>query len=193
MHDDPAIAPGQRPNEMIHSMDDATKVQLARGEVLVGTEPVAGSSSPRIVVRAVIEAPPEAVWKHIDQASRYSEFMPRVKKAEEISRNGDIIRTRMTVDMPFPLKNLTATTRARHIVEPGVRWAREWKLEEGDYHVNEGAWVMTPFDGNPQRTYVHYQVLVVPKIPIPKAIQSAVQEKAMPKLIESLRQRVKGG
>lgn len=169
------------------------KVQLARGEVLVGTEPVPGSSSPRIVVRAVIDVPPEAVWKHIDQSSRYGEFMPRVKKAEELSRDGDLIRTRMTVDMPFPLKNLTATTRARHIVEPGVRWTREWKLEEGDYHVNEGAWVMEAFDGNPQRTLIVYRVHVVPKIPIPKAIQSAVQEKAMPKLIDALRQRAKSG
>lgn len=172
-------------------LDPATKARLSRGDVLVHTEPVPGSSTPCIVVRAVFEHPPEAVWRHIDQSTRYCEFMPRVKASAELSREGENIRTRMTVDMPFPLKNLTATTRARHLVEPGVRYVREWKLEEGDYHQNEGSWTLTPFDGNPQRAYAYYRVHVVPKIPIPKAIQSAVQEKAMPRLIEALRERTR--
>ena len=176
---------------MPHTTDAAMKIRLGRGEVLMGTEPVAGSSSPRLVVRAVIDAPPEAVWKHIDQSARYQEFMPRVKQSQELSREGPDIRTRMTVEMPFPLKNLTATTRARHTVEPGVRYVREWKLEEGDYHVNEGSWTMVPFEGDATRTLAVYRVHVVPKIPSPKAIQSAAQEKAMPKLIEALRERVR--
>lgn len=178
---------------MPHTTDAAMKIRLARGEVLIGTEPVAGSSAPRIVVRAVFDAPAEAVWKHIDQSSRYAEFMPRVKEARELSRVGPEIRTRLTIEMPFPLKNLTATTRARHTVEPGVRWVREWKLEEGDYHVNEGSWTFVPFEGDAARTLAVYRVHVVPKIPIPKALQSAAQEKAMPRLIEALRQRVAQG
>jgi ribosome-associated toxin RatA of RatAB toxin-antitoxin module len=172
-------------------LDPTTKARLARGEVLVHTEPVAGSSTPRIVVRAVFEHPPEQVWRHIDQSARYFEFMPRVKASAELSRDGGNIRTRMTVEMPFPLKNLTSTTRAIHTVEAGVRYVREWKLEEGDYHLNEGSWTLTPFDGDPNRAYAHYRVHVIPKIPIPKAIQSAVQEKAMPKLIEALRERAR--
>lgn len=175
---------------MPETTDATMKAQLARGVVLVDTEPVPGSGSPRIVVRAVIDAPADKVWPHIDQASRYAEFMPRVKAAQELSRVGMDIRTRMTVEMPFPLKNLTAITKARHTVEPGVRYVREWVLEEGDYHVNEGRWTLVPFDLDPKRTLAVYRVHVVPKIPIPKAIQSAVQEKAMPKLIESIRERV---
>ena len=174
---------------MPHTTDATMKIRLARGEVLVGTEPVAGSSSPRIVVRAVFDVPPAAVWKHIEDSSRYAEFMPRVKAAQELSRDGDNIRTRLTVDMPFPLKNLTATTRAKHTVEPGVRYVREWVLEEGDYVVNEGNWTLVPFDGDPNRALAVYRVHVVPKMPIPSVIQSAVQEKAMPKLIEALRAR----
>ncbi|MBL8784640.1 MAG: hypothetical protein JNJ59_07075 [Deltaproteobacteria bacterium] len=174
------------------AIDAATKARLNRGEVLVSTEPVAGSPQPRLVVQAVIEASPEAVWKHIDQSTRYQEFMPRVKRSEELSRVGTDIRTRMTIDMPFPLKNLTATSKAKHIVEPGVSYVRQWVLEEGDYHVNEGSWTLVPFDGNPQRAYALYRVHIIPKIPIPKMIQAAVQEKAMPGLIEAIRARVAG-
>ena len=176
---------------MAKTIDAAMKVRLGKGEVLIDTEPVAGSTQPRLVVCAVIDAPPERVWKHIDNAPRYPEFMPRVKAVQELSRNGNDIRTRVTVDMPFPLKNMSAVTRAKHTVEPGVRYERAWTLEEGDYHVNEGSWVFVPFEGDPNRTLATYQVHVLPKIPIPKAIQSMVQEKAMPKLIEALRERAK--
>lgn len=176
---------------MTDAIDPATLARLARGEVFVNTEAVPGSSSPRIVVRAVIDAPPERVWDLVDKSALYQTFMPRVKKSEELTRQGDDIRTRVTVDMPFPLKNLTATTQVRHTVEPGVSWVRAWKLEAGDYHHNEGSWTLTPFDGDAARTLALYQVYVVPKIPIPKMIQSAVQEKAMPGMIEAVRGEVR--
>ncbi len=176
---------------MTESFDAATRLRLDRGEVLVEAIPVAHAPTPVIHVRAVIEAPVTEVWKHIDQSSRYAEFMPRIKQATELSRDGENIRTRMTIDMPFPLKNLSATTRVRHIVDPGVRHVREWKLEEGDYHQNEGSWTLIPFEGSPKRTLAVYRAQVVPKIPIPKALQSTIQEKAMPKLIEALRERTR--
>jgi len=173
------------------ALDLALPARLRAGEVFVATEPIPGSATPRLVVRAVVDAPPERVWDCIDRSALYSGFMPRVKKSEELSRDGDDVRTRLTVEMPFPLKNLTATTQARHTVEPGLRWVRAWRLESGDYHQNEGSWTLTPVDGEPHRTLAHYQVHVVPKIPIPKMIQSAVQEKAMPGMIDALRAEVR--
>ena len=172
-------------------LDPQIRDRLARGEVLIDTAPIPGTGHQRIHVRAVIDAPPATVWRHIEQALRYPEFMPRIKKTEELERSPDHVRTRTTVELPFPLKNLTATTRAKHIVEPGVRYVREWKLEEGDYHVNEGSWTLTPFDGNAQRTFADYQTYVVPKIPIPKALQASAQEKQLPKMIEAIRERCK--
>lgn len=174
------------------TIDTATKARLARGEVVIEHERVPGSTTPMLVVRAMIGSPPEAVWQHIDQSSRYAEFMPRVKEARELSRDGDAIRTRLTVDMPFPLKNLTATTRAKHTVEPGVRYTREWTLEQGDYKVNEGRWTLEPFDGDAQRTLAEYRIHVVPKVPFPKWFRTAAQEKAMPKMIAALRNRSRG-
>lgn len=172
-------------------LDPALRARLDRGEIVVESEPIAGTSQQRVVLRAVIEAAPGAVWRHIDQATRYPEFMPRVKKAEELERSGDHVRTRTTMELPFPLKNLTATTRAKHIVVPGERYVREWRLEEGDYHVNEGAWTLTPFDGNPKRTLADYRAHVVPKVPLPRALQTMAQEKTLPKMIEALRDRVR--
>lgn len=171
-------------------VDPRTLERLTRGEVIVTTEPVAGSSTPRLIVHAVIDAPTDRLWDLIDRSALYSRFMPRVKKSEELSRSGDDVRTRVTVDMPFPLRNLTATTQARHTVEPGVRYERAWRLESGDYKLNEGSWTLTPLADDAGRTFVHYQLHVIPKVPIPKVIQSAVQERAMPGLIDALRAEV---
>lgn len=165
--------------------------RISRGEVVVASETVPGAATPKILVTAVIEAAPAQVWKVIDDSSSYSAYMPRVKESRELSRAGREVRTRLTVEMPFPLKNLTATTRADHEVVEGERWVRSWDLAEGDYKRNSGSWTLTPFQGDATRTLVAYVLHVEPKIRIPKKIASAVQERAMPALIEAVRKRVR--
>jgi ribosome-associated toxin RatA of RatAB toxin-antitoxin module len=175
----------------VPEIDAATLGRLDRGEIIIRNEARPGSSTPVIFLQAAIDAPASKVWNLIDQSARYQEFMPRVKKSEELSRQGMEVRTRMTIDMPFPLKNLTATTRALHTVVPDTLYKREWKMESGDYETNEGAWVLIPFPGQPGRTIATYRATVQPKIPLPGALKTMAQEKALPGLVESLRTRVR--
>ena len=170
----------------IPSFDPEDKARLDRGETLVWTEPVPGSKNPMLIVAAVFEVAPRRVWALIDNVKAYKTTMPRTKKAEELYRRGNEVGTRMTVDMPFPLPNLTASTHAIHTVIEGELYRREWKLVEGDYHRNEGSWTLVP-DGGSERTLLIYRVLVEPKVPIPKRIQNLVQKKAMPGLMDRLR------
>jgi uncharacterized protein YndB with AHSA1/START domain len=171
-------------------IDTPTLDRLLRGEVIVRNDG-ASSDTPVIFMQAVIDAPPASVWKLIDTSARYHEFMPRVKKSEELSRVGMEVRTRMTIDMPFPLKNLTATTKAVHTVVENSLYKREWKMESGDYHVNEGAWVLTPVPDQPGRTVATYRARIQPKIPLPAALKNLAQEKALPGLVDALKKRVR--
>lgn len=168
-------------------MDPTTEARVKRGEVVCRTEPVPGHPTPQLTVHAVIDKPVERVWALIDKSNNYARYMPRVKDATEISREGDVVRTRQTIEMPFPLKNLTSTTEATHTVIEGEMYRRAWKLVEGDYKKNDGAWTLEPLDEG--RTLVRYQIHVEPNTKIPKKLQSMVQEKAMPKLIQVLRDR----
>lgn len=170
---------------------DALDAALEGGEIIVESEPVEGTTTPRLHVRAVVEAPPEKVWAILEDCSRYEETMVRVEAADELSRDGNVVTCRTTVDMPFPLSDLTATTRAVHTVVPGERWAREWELVEGDYARNSGSWVLTPFKGNASRTFVDYHILVEPNTSVPDSVRIAAQQKAMPDLIEKLREQVR--
>lgn len=167
-------------------LDPAVRDRLARGEVLITVEPVPGSSVPAVRLQAMIDAPPERVWRLIDRCADYQETMPNVAASQELSRQDDRVRVRITVGMPFPLPNLVSVTDGVHTVIPGEIYKREWQLVEGDYKHNSGSWTLTPFDGDPARTLVRYKVHAVPKIPVPQKLQQLAQKKALPKMIAQL-------
>jgi len=169
--------------------DPQTRARLERGEVLIETEDV-GAAMPRVKVTAIIECKPERVWQIVSNVADYPRTMEGVKKAQQLSHEGDIVRARITVKMPFPLKDLTATTEARHTVVEGERYERAWKLVEGDYKENSGRWLFETFEGDPGRTLVTYELLAIPNIRIPAALQGLAQKKVLPKLINNLRRQV---
>lgn len=171
-------------------LDASLKDRLDRGEVVVDTQEVAGSRTPKVVVRGVVEVPPERVWAIIDDCDNYAKNLTGLKKSREISRQGEVVRVRVTVGMPFPLKDLTSLTEGIHTVNPGERYSRQWKLVEGDYRQNAGSWTLVPFEGDTGRTLVVYQLHAEPKIRIPKKLQLLVQKKAAPDIIRHLRKVV---
>jgi ribosome-associated toxin RatA of RatAB toxin-antitoxin module len=176
-------------------LDPRTRDRLHRGEILIDTEPVPGSPLPRVIVQAVFEAPPERVWAVIDPVRNYTSTMAGVKTSEELIRERqddqtERVRARITVGMPFPLRNLTSITDAIHTVIPGESYERAWTLVEGDYRENSGAWRLTPFDGDPNRTLVSYRLHAVPNIRVPASLHGIAQKKVIPKLINSLRAKV---
>ena len=117
-------------NKDYEQLDGATHQRLNRGEVLVETAEVPGSKTPSVVVRGVVEAAPERVWAIIDDTANYSRNLTGLKRSEEVSRKGEVVRVRVTVGMPFPLKDLTSLTEGVHTEVPGERYSRVWKLLE---------------------------------------------------------------
>ena len=71
------------------------------------------------VVMAVIDSAPEALWAIISKCSAYKRTMVRTIDSKDLSRKGNKVRCRVTVDLPFPLSDITATTDAVHTVKPG--------------------------------------------------------------------------
>ncbi len=167
-----------------------TKDRLATGEVIVSSKAVPGSDAPVVTAMAVIDAAPQAVWALISKCADYKRTMVRTLASKEIWRKGNKIRCRVTVDLPFPLSDLTATTDAVHTVKKGKKWERKWALVEGDYKRNTGSWTLAPFNGAATRTLVIYRVHAEPKVAIPAGIRRAAQRKSLPNLIEHLRKQL---
>lgn len=165
----------------------ADKAKLDAGDVVVRTYAVKGYEMPRATMYAVIDAPIEKVWAVIDKCSDYKRTMIRVLESEELSRKGNVVTCRIKVDMPWPVDDLKATTRATHTVAPGKRYERAWTMVEGDYKVNDGKWVFTPWGDKPGRTLAYYEVHAVPKVGVPVWIMKKASRSALPDLIERLR------
>lgn len=169
---------------------DKFQDKLDRGEILCYPVEVKGSDAPRMVVKAVINAPPARVWKLIDACGRYKGTIPRIAASKEVSREktarGERVLCRVTIDMPFPYSDKTSLTEAFHTVSK-TRWVRRWTLIKGDYKVNTGSWVLTPFKGDPNRTYVHYRVHAVPDAWVPGWVKNMAQKRSLPKMIRRLR------
>lgn len=165
------------------------KDRYADGTIDVKLVEVKGYESPRAVVKAMIDAPPEKVWRIIGDCAGYSRTMERVSSSKLLERKGDTHVCQIEVDMPFPLGNLVAVTSAKHKAGPD-EWYRKWKLVSGDYTVNTGSWVLTPYDEAGTKTMVHYQILAEPTTPIPDWLRNKAQKSSLPGMIERLRDEV---
>jgi ribosome-associated toxin RatA of RatAB toxin-antitoxin module len=161
--------------------------RLGRGEIIIEPKPEPGSDLPRVTIMAVIEAPSARVWRLIDDVPNYHKNLAGVKRARELSRDGEKVRVEATIGVPFPLKDITATSDSLHQDLGEGRYRRSWKMVHGDYKANSGSWDIVPFEGNEDRTLIIYQVFAVPKMRIPKKIQELAQKKAGPKMVEQLR------
>jgi ribosome-associated toxin RatA of RatAB toxin-antitoxin module len=168
----------------------SVKERLSQGEIIVKSQSVPGSDTPKLTVTAVIESAPQAVWHIVDRCADYKKTMIRTVESEELSRKGTKVRCRVTVDLPFPLSDITAITEATHTVVPDKKYMRVWQLEKGDYHRNSGSWTLVPFDKTGLRTLVVYRVHAEPKIPIPSSIQKLGQKRSLPRLMENLREQL---
>ena len=168
-----------------------TREQLAKGEILVTSKKRQEFPRPGVKAVGVVKASMERIWPLIDQCGNYTTTMQRVVKSTELSRQDNIVICEITVDLPFPLDDITAKTRAIHTVKPGKMYKREWKLISGDYEYNEGSWTLVPFGNSAEETLVVYETQVEPTTMIPNSIRNLAQKKTIPALFEHLRDQVK--
>lgn len=164
--------------------------KLAAGEIVVSTRDV-GADLPEATVQAVIEAPPAAVWKIIDDCGNYRKVMPRIIDSKMHSRNGGVAVCEVKFDMPAPFSDLVSVTEATSTGGP-PQWKRTWKFLRGDYKRNEGSWTLTAFDAEGKRTRAVYKVLAIPNSSVPNFMIRKAQEGALPDVMKRVRQAVAG-
>jgi hypothetical protein len=161
---------------------------LDRGEIMVYRESVPGEAETRVVMQAVIERSPLEVLRLIEDCDRYRVTMPRIRSARRDSKGAGWDICTVTVAMPFPYKDATATSRATNTIRDGGRTIRrEWRLLSGDYERNEGSWTLTPFRGDAGRTLAVYRAFAKPRAWVPAWIRRAAETRVLPETIERFR------
>ncbi len=162
-----------------------TATAAIASDIHVSAKEVPGTSIPQWTVHAVIAAPPEAVWKVVDDCTNYKRSMPRVAVSKELSRVGNRTQCETTVHMPFPLSDLHGVSEAHSEVAAGS-WRRTFKHLRGDYEVSDGSWLLKPLPGDPQRTQVVYVLHSIPKTNLPARLMRKGQADAMADLMHSV-------
>jgi hypothetical protein len=160
--------------------------QLTQGDILLDSVPVEGSDIPKVILKGVVEAPPAQVWAFISHCDLYAGRMPRIVESKELSREDNVATCRTVLDAPWPVSKLTSTTKATMVEHDGT-FTRTWKLESGDYALNEGSWTLSPFGGDAKRTLVLYQVRVQPKTSVPGFVQRWAQKSGLPDMLKAVR------
>jgi ribosome-associated toxin RatA of RatAB toxin-antitoxin module len=158
----------------------------AKGQVEVKSYAVAGSGTPRIVARAVMDLPPKKIWAIVSDCAHYKEHLPRIAASELVKKEGNVHTCKVTVSMPFPLSDLTGVTAAVH-EETEAGMSRRWKLVSGDYKVNDGSWEVRPIDKAGTQSLVTYSIHAEPNTSVPDWIRESAQKKVLPEMIERVR------
>ena len=169
-----------------------TKAGLSAGKIYVNAYKVKGTEAPEMRITAVINAPPARVWELVSNCNQFSRTMPRILKGRILSHKGNKMICRVTVDVPFPLSDLTSTTLNTIVKRQREGYyARHWKLISGDYTRNRGSYIVSRFNNNPRRSLVRYIVFVIPKTNVPTWLRAMAQKKSLPGMINKLRKIAK--
>lgn len=171
------------------TVDEETR-RLEAGEVIIEARTPTDGQGVAAHARALVTAPPEAVFGVVSDCANFVSFMPRTKRSELRKKEGDVSECFVEIEMPFPLSNLWAVTRATHTKLAGGGLERRWTLVEGTYTRNTGAWRAEPFRGDPQRTLLSYELDVNPNMNVPDAIIRSAQTGSLPKVFAAVRERV---
>lgn len=158
--------------------DDAVvPAKIATGDVWVTSTPSkTGDGAPTFEAHALIDAPPAVVWSVVSRCADYRRHMPRIAESAELKRDGNSVTCRVTADMPFPIPDLTSVSQAVHTADVAAgNYQRAWTLVEGDYDVNEGAWILKS-TGAGKQTYAIYRLRVKPKLPVPAGLAALFQK-----------------
>jgi uncharacterized protein YndB with AHSA1/START domain len=167
--------------------------RLEKGEVLVTDTSVTGPDGLKQLrgrAEAIIDAPPQEVWKTIMDHDHFEEFMPSLEDCSIVDDQG---RTRLVsyrlkiawTDISYYLR-LNYDPEAWH-VDGALDKTRPHKIAD-----TRCTWDLVPLSGG-TRTRVVYSVYLDSGRLIPKFVERFLSKRQLPAVLENVRQRVLSG
>lgn len=178
---DPAIPP---------DICDGRLAELPHGTIVFKhLEPVDGDGV-AFEACALTDAPAETLWPVLKDCEYFDEFLPRAKASRLQRRIGNVAHCDLTIDLPFPLRDLRMVTRATEGATPDGGYERSWELIDGDFKRNQGAWSLIPWPDDPSKTLLRYHVDAAPKTIVPNFIIRLMQSTTAIDVFDAIRKRV---
>jgi hypothetical protein len=152
----------------------------------------------------IIDAPPQAVEKVLEDVANYPSFMPYVAEARVISQSGDETVTYQRLELPV-VSNRDYTVRVEHGSSQNPNglmiyrdtWQTDNEAGPPERHgtvrvnVNEGSWLLEPAGPGGASTQATYQIYTDSGGALPAFVANHASETVIPKLFEAIRKQVR--
>jgi hypothetical protein len=172
------------------AIDADERETLVAGGVVVRDLPTRDGEGVGVLAMGLIDAPPEELWRVMDDCEGQDEFLPRIRRAVVRDRADGAHTCELVMDMPFPLEDRRQATRNRLRRLPDGGYQRYWSLAPGDWSDlrNHGSWTVHPFA---DRSLLVSRMEIVPKAPLPLWLIRAAQTRQAPASFQAIDERVR--
>ena len=173
--------------------DKEEMAKLEKGEILVRDASVKGPDGVQRLrgqAVALIDAPPEAVWRVITDHPHFPEFMPGVVHCEIVEDTGTArlvaygVKVKwMSISYHLRLRYDHDTFHVEYALDPSF---------PHDVSDAQGTWDLRPLDDG-KRTRVVYSVYLDSGRFVPRFIERYLSKRQLPEILENVRSRAISG
>ena len=172
----------------------AMVVQTPTGDVDVRTR-AAGDRLPKEGIgRGRIGAPPERVFRALNDVAHWHEFMPFLEQSDAQRMKDGTIVSFQRLDLPFPLGRRSYRIRFRSRVErtpSGPVWHADWTYVPGSGNIrgHYGSWILIA--AGPSATLATCSLYTDPGGMVPRSAIERGMTETLPWIFHGLRQHVR--
>ncbi len=163
--------------------------RLDAGE-LVSTVSATSNGASRVVVEAVINAPPSVVVDVLGDYEALPDAIVGLTSATIIATRDDKTDVRFAVKLPYPLGSMVWTNRLQRHTR-GEAHTIAWDYLGGSLLDNTGRLVAIPYGTH--RSYVRYEVTLQARSRLPKRAQRLLTGLLLPRVFKGLTRAVDEG
>jgi len=174
-------------------VDSALEERLRNNEVVVDV--IADGSVIAGSIVAVVDASVAAVWSRVADFEGQQRWIPNMKKARVLDRQGDVATCSAVTDTPWPIKNRTWTIQVHYRTDTlaGVdvhiaQWA--YVKDSGNMKENSGYWILRSWGPDGSQTLARYAFEADAGLKVPDFIEKWATKRMLPRIIENLRSEV---
>ena len=181
----PGAAAAEAPGQVVSTPTGPVRVSLA---------PVRQDGPREGIGRGLIEAPPERVFRALEDVENWHEFMPFLAQSTAEHRKDGSVESFQRLELPFPIGRRSYRIRVRSRVEQapgGTVWHVDWTYVPGSGNVEDhhGSWTLTATQSG--STFATLRLYTDPGGLIPARAADRGTAETLPWIFHGLRQHVR--